>query len=132
MRIFPDIVSFFFFSHHPSDLIVAYVLGVLTKPDTLQEGEERNWFDIIEGRKHQLALGYFVTKQPSPKDVEKGISHQDARMAERDFFNNHPIWSACTSLARDRMGTKRLGASLSTLLSRLIDDTYVILYLAIL
>lgn len=96
---------------------------MLTKPDTLQEGEERGWLDIVEGRKHPLALGYFVTKQPAPKDVHDKISHQDARKSERDFFYNHPMWSTCSGAIRARMGTARLGMTLSKLLSHLIDRT---------
>lgn len=95
--------------------------GVLTKPDTLQEGEERGWLDILEGRKHQLAHGYFITKQPSPIEVENGISHSHARLKERQFFDASPIWSTCSSTVRDRMGTKQLGARLSILLTELID-----------
>ena len=94
--------------------------GVLTKPDALQEGEEKGWLDIIEGRRHPLTLGYFVTKQPAPKDVEDKISHQDARKAERDFFDNHSVWSKCTDEIRSRMGTACLGMTLSRLLSVLI------------
>ena len=96
---------------------------MLTKPDTLQEGEEKGWLDIIEGRKHPLTLGYFVTKQPAPKDVEDKISHRDARKAEHDFFDNHPVWSKCTDRIRSRMGTTCLGTTLSKLLSQLIDRT---------
>lgn len=107
--------------HSTSD-IDSYT-GVLTKPDTLQEGEERGWLDILEGRKHRLALGYFITKQPSPLDVENGILHSDARLKEREFFDESPVWSACPSTIRDRMGTKQLGANLSKLLSELIDQT---------
>lgn len=96
---------------------------MLTKPDTLQEGEEKGWLDIIEGRKHQLSLGYFITKQPAPKDVEEKITHQAAREAELRFFNSHVLWATCSSNVRSRMGTVQLGRTLSKLLSRLIDQT---------
>lgn len=96
---------------------------MLTKPDTLQEGEEKGWLDIIEGRKHFLKLGYFLTKQPAPKDVEDKISHQAARNAELRFFNDHSLWSTCSVDVRNRMGTSRLGKTLSKLLSQLIDQT---------
>ena len=101
--------------------------GVLTKPDTLQEGEEKGWLDVVEGRKHPLALRYFITKQPAPKDIEDKISHRDARQAERDFFDNHPIWSKCAAEIRTRMGTAHLGLTLSRLLSQLIDRTYAVM-----
>jgi hypothetical protein len=95
----------------------------LTKPDTLQEGEEKGWLDIVEGRKHPLALGYYITKQPAPKDIEEKISHDDARRAERNFFDHHAVWSNRAKGIRNRMGTARLGLSLSKLLSQFIDHT---------
>ena len=97
-------------------------VGVLTKPDTLQEGEEKNWIEVLEGRKHPLKLGYYVTKQPAPKDLLEGITHAEARAKERDFFRDHPTWSTVES-SKSRMGTEKLGASLSKLLSQLINQT---------
>ncbi|KAF8311941.1 hypothetical protein DL93DRAFT_2060395, partial [Clavulina sp. PMI_390] len=98
-------------------------IGVLTKPDTLQEGEERSWLEVIEGHKHKLALGYYITKQPAQKEVDAKITHQAARAAERFFFENHAPWSTCSANIRSRMGTLQLGRTLSRLLSRLIDET---------
>ena len=97
-------------------------VGVLTKPDTLQDGEEKGWIDVLEGRKHPLKLGYYITKQPAPKDLSDGVTHADARAKERDFFRDHPTWSKCRS-SKSRMGTEKLGASLSKLLSQLINST---------
>ncbi|KAF8340724.1 P-loop containing nucleoside triphosphate hydrolase protein [Cantharellus anzutake] len=95
-------------------------IGVLTKPDTLQDGEEKGWVDVLEGRKHPLKLGYYITKQPAPKDLLEKITHAEARAKERDFFRDHPTWSR---LPKSRMGTEMLGVSLSKLLSQLIDRT---------
>lgn len=97
--------------------------GVLTKPDTIQEREERRWLDIIEGRLHQLALGYYMTKQPAPADLERNIDHSEAREAEKAFFQTSPIWSKCTERSRSKMGTPSLSVALSKLLSHLIDQT---------
>lgn len=93
---------------------------MLTKADLVLDGEQSGWLDILEGRKHHLSLGYFITKQPGPKDQ---LSHAEARTAERDFFANDETWSKCPSSIQGRMGTKQLGVSLSLLLSRLIDRT---------
>lgn len=103
-----------------ADLIDDVPLGVLTKADTVLDGEEPEWLNILEGRKHEIALGYFITKQPGPKDQ---LSHADARKAERNFFANHPTWSACSSVVQGKMGTEQLGVRLSSLLSNLIDRT---------
>lgn len=98
-------------------------IGVLTKPDTLQEREEGRWLDIMEGRLHQLAHGYYMTKQPTPADLDKGISHSEAREAEKIFFETNPIWSRCHSQTRSKMGMHKLGIDLSILLSQLIGQT---------
>lgn len=98
---------------------------MLTKPDTLQPREEPPWLDVIEGRKHQLALGYFMTKQPGQVDVDNKISYQAARQAEDDFFDNHEPWASCSEEVRQRMGTVKLGEALSKYLSELIDKLYV-------
>ncbi|KAF8890586.1 hypothetical protein CPB85DRAFT_1332852 [Mucidula mucida] len=41
-------------------------VGVLTKPDTLQPGEESDWLDILHDRKHRLHHGYFREAITSP------------------------------------------------------------------
>lgn len=97
----------------------------MTKPDLLQEGEEKGWIDILEGRAHPLHHGYFITKQPAPKDVQEKITHEAAREAERNYFNHHPLWSTMSAETCNRMGTVQLGKTLSKLLSRLIDKTCV-------
>ncbi|KAF8310309.1 P-loop containing nucleoside triphosphate hydrolase protein [Clavulina sp. PMI_390] len=98
-------------------------LGVLTKSDLVQEGEERGWLDILEGRVHRLHHGYFITKQPAPKDVEEKITHAAARAAERRYFAEHPLWADRSAEVRSRMGTVQLGQTLSKLLSQLINRT---------
>lgn len=96
---------------------------MLTKPDTIQEREEGRWLNLIEGRLHRLALGYYMTKQPAPIDLVNKITHAEAREAEKVFFRTNPVWSKCSPQARARMGTSHLGDSLSKLLSQLIDKT---------
>ncbi|KAF9517330.1 hypothetical protein BS47DRAFT_1389871 [Hydnum rufescens UP504] len=98
-------------------------IGVLTKPDTLQSGEENYWKDVLEGRRHPLVHGYYITKQPAPKELEENITHGEARRRENNFFKSHKIWSTCDSSTRSRMGTINLGQSLSKLLSQVIDKT---------
>jgi len=40
-------------------------LGVLTKPDLVDKGAEKNVIDLVEGRKHQLKLGWHVLRNAS-------------------------------------------------------------------
>lgn len=39
-------------------------LGVLTKPDLVDKGAEPAVFDLIEGRSHQLKLGWHLLRNP--------------------------------------------------------------------
>ncbi|KAI0743150.1 P-loop containing nucleoside triphosphate hydrolase protein [Daedaleopsis nitida] len=93
-------------------------IGVLTKPDTLDPGSstrEPVWLDIIEGRHHPLAHGYYCVRQPN--DVErkmKGFTPSHAREIESAFFASTKPWS--TSPYRDRFGTPNLGKTMSRLL----------------
>ncbi|KIP02342.1 hypothetical protein PHLGIDRAFT_32230 [Phlebiopsis gigantea 11061_1 CR5-6] len=94
-------------------------IGVLTKPDLIQDGEEDGWLKILQGSSHQLTHGYFITKHPSPKELEEHVSHEDAREREEKFFETSPPWSYKLEL-RSRMGTPSLTRELSALLGALI------------
>lgn len=43
--------------------LICTIIGVLTKPDLLQEGEEEMWFRLIKGERleHPLKDGYRVS-----------------------------------------------------------------------
>ena len=64
--------------------------------------------------------GYFITKHPSPKELEEHVSHAEARQREAKFFELTPPWSHKIEL-RSRMGTPNLTRELSTLLGALIS-----------
>ncbi|KAI9779416.1 MAG: hypothetical protein M1839_007381 [Geoglossum umbratile] len=79
-------------------------IGALTKPDMVQPGEHGKWKKILEGYKHELEHGYFVTKQPSQARLKGGIDHATARREEQEFFKTHEPWKSELSNARDRFG----------------------------
>ncbi|KAI0078419.1 hypothetical protein K474DRAFT_1744981 [Panus rudis PR-1116 ss-1] len=106
---------------HSEDPEGARTIGVLTKPDLIQYGEENAWVAILEGRRHFLKHGYFVTKQPSPKELEELITFPEARAREQYFFANESPWKGLASL-RDRMGTPNLTKELSRLLGAVINQ----------
>ncbi|KIP02343.1 hypothetical protein PHLGIDRAFT_298819 [Phlebiopsis gigantea 11061_1 CR5-6] len=97
-------------------------IGVLTKPDLIQEGEEDTWLNILEGASHPLKHGYFITKHPSPKELDEQITHEEAREREAEFFDTRVPWSNKSEL-RMRMGTPNLTRELSNLLGGLINDS---------
>ncbi|KAJ3486023.1 hypothetical protein NLI96_g4541 [Meripilus lineatus] len=85
-------------------------------------GEHDAWLRVLEGTsKHNLQLGYFVTKQPSPKELEEGVTFEEARRREHEFFAHEAPWRDQSHL-EPRMGTKNLTRALSNLLARVIND----------
>ena len=65
--------------------------------------------------------GYFVTRQPSPKELAEQITAKEARLRETHFFDGTAPWSTKTELRR-RMGTENLTRDLSRLLGSVITQ----------
>ncbi|GJE98795.1 dynamin domain-containing protein [Phanerochaete sordida] len=96
-------------------------IGVLTKADLIQDGEQDGWLSILEGSSHSLRHGYFITKHPSPTELEKKISHSQARELEAKFFQSTSPWNQ-QQVLQSRMGTPNLTKELSNLLGALINQ----------
>ena len=62
-------------------------IGVLTKPDTIEKGTHSSWTKILRGDAHQLALGYYVVRNPIPIELKEGISFERARENEKKVGN---------------------------------------------
>jgi hypothetical protein len=87
------------------------LLGVLTKPDMVEPSAEGPWLDILEGRRHRLNLGYYVTKHPSQKELNDGLTGDQARASEAKWFSNN-TWR----IDPNRAGTQKLETRMSELL----------------
>ncbi|KAH8117943.1 P-loop containing nucleoside triphosphate hydrolase protein [Phellopilus nigrolimitatus] len=98
-------------------------IGVLTKPDTLQEGEHSAWIDILAGKINPLTHGYYVTKQPAVIELKEKLSYEEGRARERAFFEKETPWREQPSKVQSRMGVPNLTKQLSKLLSQLIEKT---------
>ncbi|PKK67265.1 hypothetical protein RhiirC2_752015 [Rhizophagus irregularis] len=96
-------------------------LGVLTKPDTIEEGTHDTWMKIMRGDAHRLALGYYVVRNPKPKELKEGITFKEARKNEKNFFDNEEPWRSF--YIRDRLGVDHLQKKLSDLLIDAIKRT---------
>lgn len=112
---------------HPHSLcrslmLIRILTGVLTKPDTLQNGEHPSWLDLLENRRHHLSNGYFVTKQPAPEDLKKNFTYKKAREAETQFFATNEPWKSLEAGTRRHLGTAHLTSFLSDRLGRYIAD----------
>ncbi|THH23246.1 hypothetical protein EUX98_g7932, partial [Antrodiella citrinella] len=105
---------------HLADPTGSRTIGVLTKPDTVLRGEHANWLRVLDGVSHPLKLGYFVTKQPSPEELEEDLSFLTVRERETFFFAETSPWKDRTDL-HPRFGTPKLTQELSKVLGMLIS-----------
>ncbi|PFH47395.1 hypothetical protein AMATHDRAFT_6772 [Amanita thiersii Skay4041] len=94
-------------------------IGVLTKPDRIQAGEEGRWTTFIKNEKEPLNNNWFCVKQPNSSELKTGLSWQEARRNEDDFFSTTP-WSELEGVYQQYLRTRNLVARLSTVLSDLV------------
>ncbi|XP_030636665.1 interferon-induced GTP-binding protein Mx2-like [Chanos chanos] len=69
-------------------------LAILTKPDLVDRGTERNILDIVHNQVIPLSKGYVVVKCRGQKQIDDKISLADATRIERDFFRRHEFFSS--------------------------------------
>ncbi|XP_076838526.1 interferon-induced GTP-binding protein Mx3-like [Brachyhypopomus gauderio] len=68
-------------------------LAILTKPDLVDRGTERNVLDIVRNQVIPLSKGYVIVKCRGQKQIDDRISLADATRVERDFFRRHEFFS---------------------------------------
>ena len=90
-------------------------LGVLTKPDLVDEGAEQAIMDIIEGKSHKLNLGWCVVRNSGQQQLKDTPTERHAR--EELFFTSAAPWN---KLAKDRVGISALHTNLVDVLGELI------------
>ncbi|KAI8475322.1 MAG: P-loop containing nucleoside triphosphate hydrolase protein [Monoraphidium minutum] len=95
-------------------------LGVLTKPDTIEQGTHDQWLPVLRGEKFKLDLGYFAVRNPSQKELDGGITAEVAAQNEVAFFRDDSFWgSDHLDGLRGRFGVERLRHELSHQLVRI-------------
>ncbi|KAJ7877170.1 P-loop containing nucleoside triphosphate hydrolase protein [Mycena leptocephala] len=77
-------------------------IGVLTKPDRIPRGDEENWLPLIRNEQESLENNWYCVKQPTSQDIRQGISWEEARARENDFFSSTPPWSILSNLISKR------------------------------
>ncbi|KAL9094921.1 MAG: hypothetical protein Q9165_002871 [Trypethelium subeluteriae] len=99
-------------------------LAVLTKPDLLQSGDSiEDWRRILRGETFQFGHGYYVTKQPSPAELERKINHHEAREKEEEFFSSTKPWTTELAEFKALFGTDNLRNALAEKLAAIIEDS---------
>lgn len=96
-------------------------LGVLTKPDRIENTTGDKWAAVLRNEENRLANGWFCVKQPDPIELrQEKISWEEARAREEVFFSNNEPWRSLDEQFRVRLGSLNLIRFLSRLLSRFI------------
>jgi len=97
-------------------------VGVLTKPDRIPVGEEAIWINKIQRGGKDGGIEYYSMKNPDSQDIRNGITYEQARDNEAEFFSTRAPWSNLDWLYKRRLGTgkltRRLGQVLTELISR--------------
>ncbi|KAJ6565738.1 P-loop containing nucleoside triphosphate hydrolase protein [Mycena sp. CBHHK59/15] len=96
-------------------------IGVLTKPDRIPRGDEGNWLPLIRNEQEVLENNWYCVKQPSSQDLKLGITWEEARARENDFFSLTPPWSELDPMYQKYLRTSNLVDRLSSILSDLIS-----------
>ncbi|XP_036413419.1 interferon-induced GTP-binding protein Mx2-like isoform X2 [Colossoma macropomum] len=68
-------------------------LAILTKPDLIDRGTEKNVLDILRNQVIPLSKGYIIVKCRGQKQIDEKISLKEAIRVERDFFKRHEFFS---------------------------------------
>ncbi|RPA93734.1 P-loop containing nucleoside triphosphate hydrolase protein [Choiromyces venosus 120613-1] len=95
-------------------------VGVVTKCDALQVGEEGSILRILQNEVENLRHGWFAVKNRSAKDIKNGVSVEERHANEEKFFKTDP-WC---ELERNRVGIKPLKAFLGKLLYEHIREEF--------
>ena len=95
-------------------------MGVLTKPDLFEGGtaKMKQLEKMLQGdaSTFKLGLGWYVTKQLSQTQMDTGVSYDEARKLEANFFANS-AWSNQLGPYAGRFGIPNLQKALSQLLT---------------
>lgn len=95
-------------------------VGIITKADLINQGTEDRVAAVMKNRGPiPLKLGYFLLKNPSPMELDAGITVAERRENELRFFQK-PAWKK-QNLNSDTVGITSLRHFLQTLLEQHIE-----------
>ena len=93
-------------------------VGVLTKPDLVDDGGEVEIVEVLLNRKKPLLHGYYMLKNPSQKQLMEGqLTQVEYRKNELEWLNNSEY-----AQHAERLGVKRLGTALTGMLVSRIHE----------
>ncbi|KAI2644173.1 Interferon-induced GTP-binding protein Mx3 [Labeo rohita] len=86
-------------------------VAILTKPDLIDKGTEKNILAIVYNKVIPLRKGYIMVKCRGQQQIDDKISLEEAAQMERDFFQNHDYFRCL--LEEDKVTIKSLAIKLT-------------------
>ncbi|OKO92891.1 Interferon-induced GTP-binding protein MxA [Penicillium subrubescens] len=88
-------------------------VGIITKCDALQAGDEAGVLSIAKNEVERLTHGWFVVRNRSTQEIQAGVTIEERHRKEKQFFSTAHPW---TELRKDRVGINALKSFLGHLL----------------
>ena len=80
---------------------------------------------MMRNQKEVFKHGWYCVKQPGTVELREGITWDQARENEHNFFHRTMPWSGVEFDLRERLGTEKLSAALGQKLYNLILKRYL-------
>ncbi|KAF4207309.1 hypothetical protein CNMCM8927_003583 [Aspergillus lentulus] len=96
----------------------ARTVGIITKCDALEPGDEDGVLRIAKNEVERLKHGWYVVKNRSTMEIRDGVTIEERHARERVFFGTTAPW---TDLPRDHVGIENVKRFLAGLLYRHIQ-----------
>ncbi|PVF98611.1 hypothetical protein CPB86DRAFT_784651 [Serendipita vermifera] len=94
-------------------------IPVLTKPDRIAVGEHESWIKFLENKTEKFKHGWYCVKQSNQEQLNQGVTREQARENEVNFFKETP-WIGLSEPIKRRLGTRFLSPALGNILFDLI------------
>ncbi|EKV08712.1 hypothetical protein PDIG_65760 [Penicillium digitatum PHI26] len=88
-------------------------VGIVTKCDALQAGDEAGVLRIAKNEVERLTHGWFAVRNRSTKEIQEGVTIKGRHRKEKESFSTVHPW---TELKKDRVGINALKSFLGHLL----------------
>ncbi|KAJ3388962.1 hypothetical protein HDU84_009286 [Entophlyctis sp. JEL0112] len=95
-------------------------IAIITKPDAVDFGAEKQIVDLLLNRKKFLKLGYHAMRCRGQQDLNEKMSIQEGVIKESKFFSNHPVWR---NISPELLGVESLVPKLVNTLQNVINQS---------
>ncbi|KAG8974096.1 hypothetical protein FRC05_007844 [Tulasnella sp. 425] len=97
-------------------------IGVLTKVDRIEFGTASKWLRMLRGEDQPLMHGWYCVKQRDMGQLQEGVTWEEARDYETEFFQTTAPWADLNRVLRERLGSQKLAERLGYILSNLVSQ----------